>query len=86
MPNNDGIVAIDSRKSRFTGKGKASAIRWNYVRNLFGEECTERCVVFEDEGYSCGNLKPPGFPKMLVQGRMGNLLFGETGLAVGNRL
>lgn len=73
MGNNKNMIAIYSRKSRFTGKGESIGnqieLCRNHVRNLFGEEYAERCVVFEDEGFSGGNLKRPDFQKMMEQVR-----------------
>ena len=63
-------ICIYSRKSKFTGKGESVAnqveLCKEYVRNMFGEEYVERCVVFEDEGFSGGNLKRPSFQKMMA--------------------
>ena len=69
MANNEGLIAIYSRKSKFTGKGESIGnqveLCREYVRNVFGENCAERCVVFEDEGFSGGNLKRPDFQRMM---------------------
>ena len=60
MKRNEDWIAINSRKSRFTGKGESIGnqieLCKDYVRNMFGEEYTEHCVVFEDEGFSGGDL------------------------------
>ena len=70
MQKNNEIIAIYSRKSKFTGKGESIGnqveLCKEYVRNLFGEDYVERCVVFEDEGFSGGNLKRPAFQKMMA--------------------
>lgn len=70
--NLDGI-AIYSRKSKFTGKGESIGnqveLCKEYVRNMFGEEYAQKCVVFEDEGFSGGNLKRPDFQKMMERVR-----------------
>ena len=69
MRKNNGQIAIYSRKSKFTGKGESIGnqveLCREYVRNLYGDEAAENCVVFEDEGFSGGNLKRPSFQKML---------------------
>ncbi|MBQ6718900.1 MAG: recombinase family protein [Oscillospiraceae bacterium] len=73
MGNNADRIAIYSRKSRFTGKGESIGnqveLCRDYVRNLFGEACAGRCVVFEDEGFSGGNLKRPDFQRMMAEVR-----------------
>ena len=69
MRKNEDMIAIYSRKSKFTGKGESIGnqveLCKEYVRNMFGEGDAERCVVFEDEGFSGGNLKRPDFQKMM---------------------
>ncbi len=73
MQKNDDRIAIYSRKSKFTGKGESIGnqveLCKEYVRNMFGEQYVERCVVFEDEGFSGGNLKRPDFQKMMYEVR-----------------
>ena len=68
-------IAIYSRKSRFTGKGDSVANQVEMcrvcVRNLFGEEAAEHAEVFEDEGFSGGNLNRPAFQKMMEGIRQG---------------
>lgn len=70
MQKNQEMIAIYSRKSKFTGKGDSVGnqveLCKDYVRNMFGEEYVDRCVVFEDEGFSGGNLKRPAFQKMMA--------------------
>lgn len=69
MRKNEDMIAIYSRKSKFTGKGESIGnqveLCKEYVRNMFGEEYVDRCVVFEDEGYSGGNLQRPDFKRMM---------------------
>ena len=73
MKKNEEYIAIYSRKSKFTGKGESIGnqieLCKEYVRNMFGEEYVERCIVFEDEGFSGGNLKRPAFKKMIADVR-----------------
>ena len=73
MRKNDDMIAIYSRKSKFTGKGESIGnqveLCKDYVRNMFGEQYVERCMVFEDEGFSGGNLKRPDFQKMMADVR-----------------
>lgn len=71
----DGVVAIYSRKSKFTGKGESISnqveLCRNHIRNMFGEEAAGKCAVFEDEGFSGGNLLRPDFQNMMTQVRQG---------------
>ena len=73
MRRNEEQIAIYSRKSKFTGKGESIGnqveLCKEYVRNMFGEEYVERCVVFEDEGFSGGNLLRPDFKRMMEEVR-----------------
>ena len=73
MRRNEEQIAIYSRKSKFTGKGESIGnqveLCKEYVRNMFGEECVDRCVVFEDEGFSGGNLQRPDFKRMMEEVR-----------------
>ena len=73
MKKNEGGIAIYSRKSKFTGKGESIGnqveLCKEHVRNVFGEEFAERCVVFEDEGFSGGNLQRPDFKRMMEEVR-----------------
>ena len=69
MGRNGDVIAIYSRKSKFTGKGESIGnqieLCKEYVRNTFGEGYGDRCVVFEDEGFSGGNLNRPDFQRMM---------------------
>lgn len=73
MRRNEEQIAIYSRKSKFTGKGESignqAELCKEYVRNMFGEEYADCCVVFEDEGFSGGNLKRPAFQRMMADVR-----------------
>ena len=73
MGRNDEMIAIYSRKSKFTGKGESIGnqveLCKEHIRNFFGEGYVERCVVFEDEGFSGGNLMRPAFQKMMADVR-----------------
>ena len=73
MRKNGEQIAIYSRKSRFTGKGESignqAELCKAYVRNMFGGEYVDRCVVFEDEGFSGGNLLRPDFKRMMEEVR-----------------
>lgn len=70
MKTNGDQIAIYSRKSKFTGKGESIGnqveLCKDYIRNMFGEAYVDRCVVFEDEGFSGGNLKRPAFQRMMA--------------------
>ena len=69
MQQNEDVIAVYSRKSRFTGKGESIGnqvdLCRSYIRSTFGEQYADRAVVFEDEGFSGGNLNRPGFRKMM---------------------
>ena len=53
-------VAIYSRKSKYTGKGESIGnqieLCRDYLRMHMGEEAAANAIVFEDEGFSGGNL------------------------------
>ena len=70
---NPNVIAIYSRKSRFTGKGESVGNQVElcraYIRTAFGDRCADGAVVFEDEGFSGGNLNRPGFQKMMQAAR-----------------
>ncbi len=61
--------AIYSRKSRFTGKGESIEnqveLCRQYIEMHHGKEAASSAVVFEDEGFSGGNLERPQFKRMM---------------------
>lgn len=67
-------TAIYSRKSRFTGKGESIGSQVEMCRGYVTQhmEGTE-IAVYEDEGFSGGNLNRPGFQAMLSDARAGKL-------------
>ena len=60
---------IYSRKSKFTGKGESIEnqieLCRQYIAMHFGENAAENVLVYEDEGFSGGNLERPQFKKMM---------------------
>ena len=63
-------IAIYSRKSRYTSKGESIGNQIDlcreYIRTHYGDAAAEHAVVFEDEGFSGGNLNRPDFKKMMT--------------------
>ena len=68
-------IAIYSRKSKFTGKGESTGnqieLCRGYIRGNLGEDALDRTEVFEDEGFSGGNLHRPAFLRMMEKIRKG---------------
>ena len=62
-------IAIYSRKSKYTGKGESVENQVEMCRQhvaaLYGQEAADSACVYEDEGYSGGNLERPQFKKMM---------------------
>lgn len=62
-------IAIYSRKSKYTGKGESVENQVEMCRQhiaaLYGQEAADSALVYEDEGYSGGNLERPQFKKMM---------------------
>ncbi len=60
---------IYSRKSKFTGKGESIGNQVEmcrqYIAAHFSVEEAEAALVYEDEGFSGGNLERPQFKKMM---------------------
>ena len=75
MGKNQDAAAIYSRKSRFTGKGESISnqveLCRGYIRAAFGEGYAGEALVFEDEGFSGGDLNRPGFRQMMQAAREG---------------
>jgi DNA invertase Pin-like site-specific DNA recombinase len=67
------MVAIYSRKSRFTGKGESVEnqieLCRQYIRGHY-PDCGD-ILVYEDEGFSGGNLERPQFRDMMADARAG---------------
>lgn len=70
MKKNTDTIAIYSRKSKFTGKGESIGnqieLCKEYIRAHYGDDVLEHLVVYEDEGFSGGNLNRPDFKKMMA--------------------
>ena len=60
-------VAVYSRKSKFTGKGDSieNQIEMckDYITNTIGKDV--EFTIYEDEGFSGGNLDRPNFKKLM---------------------
>lgn len=60
---------IYSRKSKFTGKGESIEnqieLCRQYIASHYSNEEAEAALVYEDEGFSGGNLERPQFKKMM---------------------
>ena len=60
---------IYSRKSKFTGKGESIEnqieLCRQYIASHYGAEQAENVLVYEDEGFSGGNLERPEFKRMM---------------------
>ncbi|MGM9612388.1 MAG: recombinase family protein [Butyricicoccus sp.] len=73
MKQNMDSIAIYSRKSKFTGKGESIGnqveLCREYIRTNFGSQYAEEAIVFEDEGFSGGNLNRPDFQNMMAAAR-----------------
>lgn len=71
----EALLAIYSRKSRFTGKGESIenqiGLCREYIRLHFGQRESETCLVYEDEGFSGGNLDRPRFKAMMQDAAAG---------------
>ena len=69
MAKNKDCIAVYSRKSKFTGKGESIGnqveLSREYIRTHYGDAYAESMVVYEDEGFSGGNLNRPDFKQMM---------------------
>lgn len=70
MRNPENCIAIYSRKSKFTGKGESIGnqveLCKEYIKVHYGEEALRDAVIYEDEGFSGGNLNRPAFKEMMA--------------------
>lgn len=70
-------AAIYSRKSKYTGRGESVGNQVElcraHIRGLWGEDRAREALVFEDEGFSGGNLNRPDFRRMMARARAGEL-------------
>lgn len=70
-------VAIYSRKSRFTGRGESIGnqveLCRDYIRAHSSQNDAEEALVFEDEGFSGGNLNRPRFREMMAAAKRGEV-------------
>ena len=73
MKGNIRRVAIYSRKSKFTGKGESIGnqveLCREFVRMHYPDVKEKDVAVYEDEGFSGGNLERPDFKKMMKAAR-----------------
>ena len=73
MRENEDRIAIYSRKSKFTGKGESIGnqveLCREYIRTHYGDGPAGSAVVYEDEGFSGGNLNRPDFRRMMKAAR-----------------
>lgn len=69
MKKNAEQIAIYTRKSKFTGKGESIdnqiELCREHIRSHFGEEYADSAEIYEDEGFSGGNLERPSFKRMM---------------------
>lgn len=65
--------AVYSRKSKFTGKGESIEnqieLCRQYICAHYGEISGKDALIYEDEGFSGGNLKRPQFKQMMDDAR-----------------
>ena len=69
MKENENYIAIYSRKSKFTGKGESIGnqveLCKEYIQAHYPEVPQDHIFIYEDEGFSGGNLNRPDFKKMM---------------------
>lgn len=79
MSKNNDCIAIYSRKSKFTGKGESIdnqiELCKDYICSHFGEQALEHVLVFEDEGFSGGNVNRPDFKRMIQAAKQHKINF-----------
>ena len=73
MKENENYIAIYSRKSKFTGKGESIGnqveLCKEYIQTHYPEVPQDHVLIYEDEGFSGGNLNRPDFKKMMDAAR-----------------
>lgn len=69
MKTDDRKIAIYSRKSKFTGKGESIEnqidICKSRIRSQYPDISEDDILIFEDEGFSGGNMNRPHFKEMM---------------------
>ena len=67
------VVAIYSRKSKFTGKGESIEnqieLCRQYIRSTYTNKGEVEILIYEDEGFSGGNIERPHFKQMMADAR-----------------
>lgn len=73
MEDRNQPFAIYSRKSKFTGKGESIGnqieLCRQYILSHYGESFADSALIFEDEGFSGGNLERPQFQQMMKEAK-----------------
>ena len=73
MEDRNQPFAIYSRKSKFTGKGESIGnqieLCKQYIITHYGESFADSALIFEDEGFSGGNLERPQFQQMMKEAK-----------------
>ncbi|WP_277409769.1 recombinase family protein [Lacrimispora xylanisolvens] len=73
MEDRNQPFAIYSRKSKFTGKGESIGnqieLCRQYILTHYGESFADSALIFEDEGFSGGNLERPQFQQMMKEAK-----------------
>ncbi len=73
MKKNEDVIAIYSRKSKFTGKGESIGnqieLCKEYISMHYGDTADDRILIYEDEGFSGRDLNRPDFKKMMEAAR-----------------
>lgn len=77
MQKRENKIAIYSRKSKFTGKGESIGNQIElckaYICTQYGETELQNIMIYEDEGFSGGDLNRPDFRKMMEDAKKGRL-------------
>ncbi|MCD7921837.1 MAG: recombinase family protein [Clostridiales bacterium] len=73
----DRAIAIYSRKSKYTGKGESIGnqvdMAKEYISMHYPDETPDSVLVYEDEGFSGGNLNRPQFKQMMAEAKSGKI-------------